>query len=476
MNNTGRPLWPIIVCLFSFLISGCQIVDFIKEESSADDGTVLDSCGGTETECPAPDNASASCVNSQCAWTCNEGFHVNDDRDPTACLSDDTVTSCTPAGLDCLDSTPSNAMATCDGVACGFDCNEGFDLTANGICQRQCQSDAECPVFSFGCINGDCKSPTDTCEGKDEFAGCFGPNDESGQAMGGFCVTNPATSSRICVNSCDPSIGCDEASAVCQPLGAVEDIENTAGEPALCKTACASDAECPSGTFGCENGVCIAPFGGGGTCANVGDPCSTPGGIDGRCFSAGGDPLCLAVCDPVNEVACATAGSVCQPSGIIGDPATYGVCIPPGQIPDVLFCPTGTLGLYEGSCVPPSSIACEGLAMNEACSFSYFGIEHPGFCYGADENSKVCLAGCDVGSELNCENPNNVCQPVGIIGDPATVSVCIPNNVLTSDADCPTGTHGFVDGACVPPSITPCLNPDDSTDFSSTLGADCEFD
>ncbi|MBT6489885.1 MAG: hypothetical protein HOK97_08990, partial [Deltaproteobacteria bacterium] len=475
INSIKGPFGLVLICFMSFLTSGCMIAEFFEEESSSEDGTVTDNCGAEETACPAPENATASCVSSQCAWECDEGFHVNDARDPSGCLADDTVNSCTPAGVDCRAAAPSNSTATCDGVSCGFECNDGFDLTANGVCQRQCQSDEECPVFSFGCINGDCKSPTDTCDGQDEFSQCFGPNDATGQAMVGYCVTNPATSTRICVNSCDPSIGCNEASSVCQPLGAVEDIENTENVPALCKTACASDAECPAGTFGCENGVCVSPFGGGGTCENIGDICATPGGTEGRCFSAGGDPLCLAVCDPVGEVACATPGSVCQASGIIGDPTTYGVCIPPGQIPDVAFCPTGTLGLYDGSCVPPSAIACDGVEMNGACSFSYFGSDHYGYCYGADEASKVCLASCDVESGIACENPNNVCQPAGIIGDPSTVQVCIPNNILLGDEDCPTGTHGFYDGACVPPSVIPCLNADDPSDFTSTLGDACEF-
>ena len=162
IKNIGRPLWPIFICFCSFMISGCEIVDFIQEESSTKDGTIIDSCGSAESGCVAPDNATADCVNSQCVWECNEGYHINDPRNPVSCVSDETITSCTPAGIDCRDQTPSNATATCDGVSCGYECNEGFEATANGLCQRLCQSDAECPVFSFGCINGDCKAPTDS--------------------------------------------------------------------------------------------------------------------------------------------------------------------------------------------------------------------------------------------------------------------------------------------------------------------------
>ena len=122
-----------------------------------------------------------------------------------------------------------------------------------------------------------------------------------------------------------------------------------------------------------------------------------------------------------------------------------------------------------GHCLP-------GVEMNGACSFTYFGTEHSGFCYGADDASKVCLNTCDTAGGIACENPNNVCQPAGVIGDPSTVEVCIPNNVLTSDADCPTGTHGFVDGACVPPSIFPCLDPEDPSNYTSMLGAECSFE
>ena len=92
IKNIGRPLWPIFICFCSFMISGCEIVDFIQEESSTEDGTIIDSCGSAESGCAAPDNATADCVNSQCVWECNEGYHINDPRNPVSCVSDETIT------------------------------------------------------------------------------------------------------------------------------------------------------------------------------------------------------------------------------------------------------------------------------------------------------------------------------------------------------------------------------------------------
>ena len=68
-----------------------------------------------------------------------------------------------------------------------------------------------------------------------------------------------------------------------------------------------------------------------------------------------------------------------------------------------------------------------------------------------------------------------VCQPFGVIEDPATYSLCVPsgcNNAdgTPNDANCPSGTHGCVEGICVAPSAAPCVGQDDGADCSFTYG------
>ena len=266
INVTERTQNSKLLAVFfgSILLSACNAQMF-NDKGEVNEETV-DACAGTA--CPAaPANGTSSCADGECSWSCDAGYHFDDPRDPSECISDLEVTSCGQAGIDCTTSAPAGSDATCLNGACGFECSEGYRLTDDQAgCEKMCQSDAECPAFSFGCIDGECKYPTETCGDSADFDPCQGPDDEAGNPMDGYCITNPVSGTKICVQACDPTglhfdEACDEEAAVCQPLGLIGDIADASDVPSICKAAFGSDSDCPAGTFGLEGGDCVPPFG-----------------------------------------------------------------------------------------------------------------------------------------------------------------------------------------------------------------------
>ena len=179
--------------------------------------------------------------------------------------------------------------------------------------------------------------------------------------------------------------------------------------------------------------------------------------------------------------------SYCQALGVIGDPSSSYLCTPANTFTEDDTCPTGTFERDNGdgtyNCVPPSGLACDGLAELSACQFSYFGDNFSGQCFQG-----VCLPTCDGtvvdgdGTEA-CNNANNVCQATGAIGDPTTAYVCIPSNQFSASGLCPSGTFAIDNGdgtfACIPPSAVGCNVQDASDDGvpnMSNLGAACTYE
>ena len=64
-------------------------------------------------------------------------------------------------------------------------------------------------------------------------------------------------------------------------------------------------------------------------------------------------------------------------------------------------------------------------------------------------------------------NSNSVCQATGMLGDAATLGVCIPANRFQAASDCPGGSFAVDNGDgtfdCIPPSGIGC-NIEDATD------------
>ena len=83
---------------------------------------------------------SANCNNKQCptdrkcvissqgpTCICHEGFHPETSADASACLDNNSVTSCGIAGIDCTLSAPEFGEATCANETCGWRCQDGYD-------------------------------------------------------------------------------------------------------------------------------------------------------------------------------------------------------------------------------------------------------------------------------------------------------------------------------------------------------------
>ena len=165
----------------------------------------------------------------------------------------------------------------------------------------------------------------------------------------------------------------------------------------------------------------------------------------------------------------------------------------PISSPPIGECPSGYFEVPspygQSQCITPSDTACADQSLNAACSFSAGGISVEGVCSNL-LGPLACLATCspDDGSnypdsnETSCVNTNSVCQATGMLGDAATLGVCIPANRFQAASDCPGGSFAVDNGDgtfdCIPPSGIGC-NIEDATDNGavdlSTTGSTCSF-
>ena len=167
---------------------------------------------------------------------------------------------------------------------------------------------------------------------------------------------------------------------------------------------------------------------------------------------------------------------------MLGDAATLGVCIPANRFQAASDCPGGSFAVDNGDgtfdCIPPSGIGCniEDATDNGAvdlsttgstCSFSHGGHALIGVCSGSTPGAQICLERCSALSDTGftafytanarptCDNPNSVCQPSGIIGDPETYGACYPRDIgcggdydeAVADGASPEATQASADAA-----------------------------
>ena len=281
----------------------------------------------------------------------------------------------------------------------------------------------------------------------------------------------------------------------------------------------ANPGECPSGYFEVPSpygqSQCITPSDTACAEQSLNAACTFSAGgisVEGVCSNLLGPLTCLATCSPddgsnypdSNETSCVNTNSVCQATGMLGDAATLGVCIPANRFQAASDCPGGSFAVDNGDgtfdCIPPSGIGCniEDATDNGAvdlsttgstCSFSHGGHALIGVCSGSTPGAQICLERCSALSDTGftafytanarptCDNPNSVCQPSGIIGDPDTYGACFPRDIgcggdydeavadgaspeaaqASADAAAPAGTFGCsLQGATLVPSIPDC--------------------
>jgi hypothetical protein len=83
-------------------------------------------CGGCDNQCPGVPEGEPRCVQGACEILCSIGFH----RCGSDCVPDTSITQCGPDCIACTEA-PENAVAMCDGTACGFRCDPGFEQLAD---------------------------------------------------------------------------------------------------------------------------------------------------------------------------------------------------------------------------------------------------------------------------------------------------------------------------------------------------------
>ena len=122
-------------------------------------------CGSCGTVCPERANSTATCSSGVCSVLCNTGWGNCDATVTNGCETNlqTSVTNCGSCGTACA---RANATSTCSNGVCGFSCNGGYadcnldttdgceaDLnlgTSNcGACGRSC-------AFGYACLAGTC--------------------------------------------------------------------------------------------------------------------------------------------------------------------------------------------------------------------------------------------------------------------------------------------------------------------------------
>ena len=250
--------------------------------------TTTANCGTCGTVCAASGaNTTAVCASGQCALVCNAGFADCDGNVATGCETNTAsdVLNCGACGNACP--IPANATATCANGQCGFTCNTGFVLDTDGTCDVPpgsvgggggCDENTDCQT-GVCCANvcQECCAPADCAAGAPPntsptcAAGTCGYPCATGfHACGGACVSNadPLT----CGNRCEP---CPTATPSC--VGGV------------CTAACSTAADCPSPTGVCQTATCAAGVCGVGPAAAGSGCLAVPGNSCSRglCTSSG---------------------------------------------------------------------------------------------------------------------------------------------------------------------------------------------
>ncbi len=282
---------------------------------------------GVEDSCDEWANASVTCTDGVCQYTCNPGFHACSD----VCLEDTSPDSCGSRCTPCL--PPDNADAVCSAGECDFECRPGhlrdsevcvpcnddqacgidcapctggtnccgdgcYDLLADPLNCGAC--DAPCPSAADTCCQGDgcCSSARPQCCG----SGCCYAADQCCPGdSGDYCCETGGT---CCTDHCCPAVSpnccgqyCCYAGQRCCPGVYCCDVDET----------CCTDHCCPSDRPYCCNLGCCPP-----THPNC---CS-----DGCCVL--GSPVCCGAGCCADGTTCCNDQYCCSP--------TYPHCCPDG--------------------------------------------------------------------------------------------------------------------------------------------------
>jgi hypothetical protein len=404
-----------------------------------DSGTCNEYSGFCETPSGAADGAACS-TNADCASGLCDNETDSGNPDGT-CRSycDPTAANPCPDGGACLDygdSAIPGAFGVCfDTCASVADCRPGYvcqdEGLASGLCEADCESDAECPDTST------CNKYTGYCEptgakGKDGAACTTGTDCESG-----WCWTEAGTGrpGGICTSVCNPGSG------VCPDSGYCQDASTTQNGPtfAYCMDTCAAGADCRAG-YSCLEWT--------GTTAVCYPDCTSntqcPGTTTCNLYSG----FCEPTTGGVDGAACTTdadcASGICDTQGDTGNPK--GTCRSQCNPSVTNSCPSGGVCFDYGTAGNPGvyGLCWDGCTSSSQCRAGYS-------CFNVGGGVGACFADCTADSQcagaVGCNEYSGYCEPLGTAGNDGAQ--------CTTDADCKSGfcqsqaTYGYPGGMCV---------------------------
>jgi len=206
-------------------------------------------CGSCNTECSPPPNSTATCQAGSCSFVCLQDFANCDNNASTGCERNLSIDPdhCGSCEFECP--APPNATATCVDGNCGSECIAGYSL-----CGESCCPDGFCLDDGTTCVGGICFRGGVGCNPGPSHCVCLetyaGPTICT-PAFGAFCSAqrcsesdppNSCPSGSYCIpTSCD---GPNTLSGRCAPLGfCMQDFD------------CGTDS-CSSGETCQADGIC----------------------------------------------------------------------------------------------------------------------------------------------------------------------------------------------------------------------------
>ncbi|MBL8600451.1 MAG: hypothetical protein JNK72_00860 [Myxococcales bacterium] len=338
-------------------------------------------CGTCGNVCPAPPGAAPSCRMGNCSvGTCAGGFGDCDNNPANGCEADTraSVTNCGACGMMCP-AVP-NATATCGNSRCGFTCNAGFG-DCDGDASNGCEVDLSTSTAHCGVCNNACAMPangTAACVmGACGVASCAAGFGNCDNNVANGCETVLAASASNC-GACGRAcavgqictagacgVPCPDGQARCG--GTCTQIENDPNNCGACGNRCATGSLCGGGRCitTCTTGQVVCA-GGCVTLASDNTHCGACGNrcADGfRCMSGScrlscptGQTQCSNSCVDIltDRNHCGRCGAVCNQA----ENCIAGTC--------VLQCPS-TQTACSGRCVDTRSDALNCGACGRTC-------------------------------------------------------------------------------------------------------------
>ena len=382
----------------------------VSPEELADLTCEADSCDVNET-CIVEGDA-MGCV-------CEGDFHRDEEG---TCVSDTTLTSCTPSGIDCTNDQPVGFEVSCDPV-------EG--------CSYLCPSDrCEIGDLCISAATAALDNPCQTCQpdlSRDSYSPSVGRACDDGDActFGDVC-----TDEGVCAGT----------SVVC------EDDPSTCGAERSCNGSAACTVSYPDAGTGCDDGLSCTfddACDGAGACLGTEIRCDDDPGVCGAIRSCNGTALC--------DVSFPGTDAICDDS----DLCTYG-----DRCDGAGVCQGNAIVCEDDSAVCGATSTCNGTS---ECSLTY---TEAGF---ACDDGNACTLGDQCDGAGACQSGNGVdCGPGGVCS--LTGCTCLEGYTGAACRECDVGYVPEGDNCIEEPEPLPNFALVDINSASPTFNQTVRFE